>query len=217
MKLLPIAILSLLFPPLAIAEEQPKDEKKSAMVVSADGFPSGNATPEGAACDLARAFIKTDAELFKKSCIEPFGGGENRKAYEEFLKNVAASMEVEAKKDAPSPGGPKTLAKLFAARHLSKNGPASAGYAMHDFQDIMFVDVGVELVSGKKSLNRTLVIKKKDGKWYAHPAPHTASLLSVGLNDEDPSTTDFKEAYTIEKSESEQDGGGQPATRPESK
>ena len=133
------------------------------------------------------------------------GGGENRKAYEEFLKNVAASMEVEAKKDAPSPGGPKTLAKLFAARHLSKNGPASAGYAMHDFQDIMFVDVGVALVSGKKSLNRTLVIKTNDGKWYAHPAPHTASLLSVGLNDEDPSTTDFKEAYTIEKSESEQD------------
>jgi len=84
MKLLPIAILSLLFLPLAIAEEQPKDEKKSALVVSADGFPSGNATPEGAACDLARAFIKTDAELFKKSCIEPLAEARTVKPTKSF-------------------------------------------------------------------------------------------------------------------------------------
>ncbi len=219
MKLLPIALLSLLLLPVVFADEKPKDEKKPAMVVAADGFPAGNTTPEGAACDLARAFIEADAKLFRKTCIPPFGGGENRRAYEDFLKNVAASMEAEAKKDTPSPGGPNPLAKLFTARHLSMNGPASAGYAMYDFRDIMFVDVGVELVSGRKSLNRTLVIKKEDGTWYVHPAPHTASLLSVGLNDEDASTIDFKEAYTIEKPKSEQDGAdqSQPATAVDSK
>jgi len=209
MKLIPIALLALLILPAAFANGKPKDMKKPTMVVRTDGFPAGNSTPEGAACDLARAFIETDANLFMNTCITPFGGGENRKAYEEFLKNVTASIEAEAKKDTPSAGGPKTLAKLFAARHLSMNGPASAGYAMHGFHDIMFVDLGVELVSGERSLNRTLVIKKKDGTWHVHPAPHTANLLSMGLNDEKASTIDFKDAYTIKKPKSEPDGSGQ--------
>ena len=197
MKLPLIALISLILLPSAIAEEKPK------MMVSADGFPAGNDSPEAAACDLARAFIKVDSKQFKETCIAPFGGGKNREAYESFLKKVTSNIEIESKKETRSPGGPKKLTKLFAARHLSLNGPASAGYAMHDFHDIMFVDVGVELVSGKTAMNRTLVIKKKDGKWYVHPAPNTARLLSVGLNDEEPSTVDFKEAYTIEKSEIE--------------
>jgi hypothetical protein len=46
---------------------------------------------------------------------------------------------------------------VFAARHLSKNGPASYGYAGFGFQDIMFVDVGVFLYSGERSMMRTLV------------------------------------------------------------
>jgi hypothetical protein len=74
---------------------------------------------------------------------------------------------------------------------------------------VQFVDVCVELVSVKKSLNRTMVIKKKDGKWYVHPAPHTASLLSAGLNDEEPSAIDFKDAHTIKRAK--------PATAPEPK
>jgi len=72
MKLSLFLIISLLFLPAVIAEEKPKDEKKPTMVVVADGYPTGNATPEGAACDLARAFIEADAKLFRKTCIAPF-------------------------------------------------------------------------------------------------------------------------------------------------
>lgn len=164
-----------------------------------DGLPSGHDSPEGVACDLARAFIKHDVTLFKNTCIKPFGGGENRKKYEAFLKQMPQAMKEEGKKAAPSPGAPKTIAKVFAARHLSKNGPASYGYATLNFKDIQFVDVGVFLHNGKQRLNRTLVIQESDGKWYVHPMPTTSPLLSEGLNEEAASTRDFTEAYTIKK------------------
>jgi len=201
MKIISLLLATTLPLPSLYAEKEGKEKLKPELIVAADGFPAGNATPEGAACDLARAFIQRDVELFRKTCITPFGGGENKTEYAEFLKNVGASIEKEAKKVEPSPSGPKAIGKVFAARHLSLNGPASAGYAMFDFHDIMFVDVGALLASGEKSIIRTLVIMKKDRNWFAHPAPHTASLLSAGLNGEADSTKDFSEAYTVKKAE----------------
>jgi hypothetical protein len=82
---------------------------------------------------------------------------------------------------------------------LSRTGPASYGKATFEFQDVRFVGVGVVLHNGKKHLNRTLVIKDKAGKWYAHPLPDSSPLLSVGLNHESESKTDFSEAYRVEK------------------
>ena len=54
-------------------EAKPKPKIK---VAAADGFPAGHDTPEGVACDLARAFIKHDAALFTNTCIRPFGASE---------------------------------------------------------------------------------------------------------------------------------------------
>lgn len=109
-------------------------------------------------------------------------------------------MKNEAAKTEPSPGGPKSIVKVYAARHLSRDGPASYGYATFDFQDIMFVDVRVSLYNGKQSLNRTLVIKDRDGKWYVQPLPTAGSgLLGVGLNDERASEKDFSEAYEVQR------------------
>jgi hypothetical protein len=168
---------------------------KPKLKVAADGFPSGHDTPEGAACDLARAFIKRDAALFTNTCIRLYGPAD----YAAFLTNTVAGMKAEAAKKEPSPGGPKSIGKVFAARHLSKDGPASYGYASFEFQDIMFVDVGVFLQDGGHALNRTLVIKDRDGKWYVHPMPSASPLLSAGLNDEAASKQDFAEAYEIDK------------------
>ncbi|MEQ1752014.1 MAG: hypothetical protein ABL974_21515, partial [Prosthecobacter sp.] len=89
--------------------------------------------------------------------------------------------------------------KVFAARSLSKNGPASYGYASFSFQEVKFVDVGVFLHGDKRALNRTMVIKDKDGKWYVHPMPDVSPLLSAGLNDEAASEQDFSDAYEIQK------------------
>jgi hypothetical protein len=172
---------------------------KPKLKVLADGFPGGHDTPEGAACDLVRAFVRRDAELFNKTCLRPYTADRGPAEYAKFLKTTTESIKQEAAKKEPSPGGPKSIGKLFAARHLSKGGPASYGFAVFGFQDVLFVDLGVWLHNGDRFLNRTLVIKDKDGKWYVHPAPQADPLLSLGLNDESESTRDFSEAYDVRK------------------
>lgn len=164
---------------------------KPKLKVAADGLPSGHDTPEGAACDLARAFIKRDASLFADTCVRLYGGDNAPEDYAAFLKSAVAGINQEAAKKEPSPGGPKSIGKVFAARHLTKSGPASYGYAAFTFQDIMFVDVGCLLHNGDRYLNRTMVIKDEDGKWYVHPVPGVSPLLSAGLHDENGSTVDL--------------------------
>jgi hypothetical protein len=63
----------------------------------------------------------------------------------------------------------------------------------------MFVDVGVYLYSGERSMMRTMVIKDSNGKWYVHPAPSASPLLSDGLDEEKLSVMDFADAYELEK------------------
>lgn len=172
---------------------------KPPIEVAADGFPSGHETPEGAATDLGRAFINKDVKAFENACIRPYGGGEARQEYEKFLNDVTSSIRAEKERTSPSPEGPKAIGKVFAARHLRVSGPASYGNTAFSFQDIAFVDVGALLHNGAQVLNRTLVIKDRDGKWYAHPAPNVSPLLSHGLNSESPSTKDFSEEYAVKK------------------
>lgn len=172
---------------------------KPTLRLLSDGFPGGHDTPEGAACDLARAFIRRDAKLFRDTCAVPFGGGDGRKAYEDFLNDTEASIRTEAAKDAPSPHGPKVIGKVFAARHLSHDGPASYAYAAFGFSDVVFVDVGVIAYSGDPMLCRTLVIQDPAGKWFIDPDPAAHPLLCEGLNDERMSTQDVSEAYAIQK------------------
>lgn len=167
--------------------------------VTADGFPGGHDTPEGVACDLARAFVKRDAALFTNTCIRPFGGGVDRTNYQAFLESTVETIKQEAARKEASPYGPKNITKVFAARHLSLGGPSSYGYALYNFQDIMFVDVAATLYNGQLSTNRTMVIKKSDGKWFVYPTPEIDKLLSAGLNDESDSKQDISEVYKIEK------------------
>jgi len=176
------------------------DAAKPKIKVMEDGFPAGHDTPEGAACDLARAFIKRDTSLFNSTCLRLYVDGKGPEDYAKFLQTTTESIKEEAAKKEPSPGGPKSIGKVFAARHLSMNGPASYGFAVYNFQEVMFVDVGVLLHNGRPSVNRTLVIKDKDGKWYVHPLPSAGSgLLSAGLNDESASKKDFSEVYDVQK------------------
>jgi hypothetical protein len=173
---------------------------KPKLKVSADGFPSGHDTPEGAACDLARAFINRDEKLFSATSIRLYAGASGPPAYAQFLQQVVRNIKAEAAKKVLSPQAPKSIGKVFAARHLTKSGPVSYGYASFGFQDIVFVDVGVYLQNGDRSMNRTLVIKDKDGKWYVHPDPSVSPLLSEGLNEEQSSVLDLADVYAIEPS-----------------
>jgi hypothetical protein len=189
--------LVVLFPVLlcgAVGRQSTKPKLKAA----ADGLPSGHDTPEGAACDLARVFINRDEKLFFSTSIRLYGGGHGREAYAKFLQATAQSIKAEAAKKDPSPQGPKSIGKVFAARHLSKSGPVSYGYASNGFEDIMFVDIGVCLHNGERAMNRTLVIKDRDGKWYVHPDPSADPLLSNGLNEEKASVLDLTDVYELE-------------------
>jgi hypothetical protein len=172
---------------------------KPPLHVENDGFPSGHDTPEGIASDLARAFIDRDEKRFAKTCVRSHGRGQSSEAYESFLKEMTQVIRDEATRKKPSPTLPSRISKVFAARHLTKNGPASFGYAAFDFEDIMFVDVGVYLHNGERALNRTMVIKDRDGKWYVHPAPNLDPLLSDGLNQETDSSVDFADVYNLHK------------------
>ena len=172
---------------------------KPKLKVADDGFPTGQTTPEGAASDFARAFIYSDVTLLRKICIRPYGDGQARSDYSAYLTNLTTHLAQHKERSAPSPDNPGSIAKVFAARHLSNSGPASYGYATFDFEDVMFVDVEVLLGSGQRHLRRTLVIKDRDGRWYVHPAPDLSPLLSDGLFDEDPSVRMFSDVYTIEK------------------
>ncbi len=161
-----------------------------AVTVAKDGFPTGNHSPEGAACDLARAFIRDDPALFLAACVEPFGDPEARMARHQFLQGVVVQMKMDLAGKDPAPESPKNIAKCFAARHLSKDGPIPYG-ASFGFQDVMFVDVSALLQNGETRLCRTLVIKNKQGQWVVDPQPENSPLLSAGLDDEPPSTQEL--------------------------
>ena len=178
-----------------------KQTTKPKLRVAADGLPSGHDTPEGAACDLARSFVNRDEKLFSSTSIRLYGGGNGREAYAKFLQETVQSIKAEAAKKEPSPQGPRSIGKVFAARHLSKSGPVSYGYAAFGFEDIMFVDIGVYLHNGERALNRTLVIKDRDGKWYVHPDPSASPLLSDGLDEEKASVEDLTDRYELEGQE----------------
>jgi hypothetical protein len=186
-----IFLLAAIVPNIGLAEQQPT------FAIAADGFPTGQETPEGVAADLARVFISKDPVAFKRISIRVYNQGPSGKDYEAFLLSVTSDIISERNSTVPSFDAPKEIGKVFAVRHLSRDGPVSYGYASFDFQDVAFVDVGVVLNNGQRMLNRTLVIQDRDGKWYVHPAPEISPLLSYGLNEEPPSTIDFSEAHQV--------------------
>lgn len=184
-----ITLLLAIALPLALAAAP-----SSKIEVATDGFPVGQDTPEGAAAGLARAFIDKDPDAFKHVAIRIYSQGNSGTEYGEFLSGTVAHMAAEKSRPTPSPSGPKAIEKVFMARQLRSRGPASYGHASFGFQDVVFVDVVVLLHNGQRALNRTLVIKDGDGRWYAHPAPHVSPLLSQGLTAESQSKVDFAEA-----------------------
>lgn len=176
---LAIACLLLAWSRLAAADPTP---------AAADAFPTGADTPEGAACDFARAFIRNDVTLLLATCIEPFGTPEAERAYHRFLEIMTVQLRLDAThSDPPSPTDLKAIGKCFAARHLLGEKPPAA----FGFQDVMFVDVSAILQNGGTQLCRTLVIKNRLGRWRVDPQPEQTPELSGGLDDESPSTQEF--------------------------
>ncbi len=153
--------------------------------LAADGFPQGQTTPEGVACDMARAFINRDAALWRQTC---YPASANNGEYAAFLNEIAGQMEKLSAlppEQAQEAGGPKQIGTVYAARNLSRNGPASYGYAVMQLTGVKFVDVVAPTWEGTDFLARTLVVQReRDGKWYAIPRPDLFPMLAEGLNEE---------------------------------
>jgi len=164
-----------------------EDEAQEESVNSADGYPTGQSTPEGAACDLARAFITADGELFKSVCYS-WSGGEAGEEYTEFINEMVENMNSMQGKSLEQFGGPKEITAAYKARHLTNNGPGSYGFAVMNLHDVMFVDVIANTWEDSTFMSRTLVVLKNNQKWYVVPRTDLFPLLSAGLNSEADST-----------------------------
>ena len=158
--------------------------------IAEDGFPTGQETPEGAACDAIRAFGNCDHEAWLSLLVRPiYGDGDQNQEYEKF-KNFKVE---EAKKYAQRSDRPKVrLVKVFKSRSFSTNGPVSAAFALLDFQDNQFVDMHVQIGENVHQMRYQMLLDQDD-KWYFNPRPDLSSpLVSMGLNEEEDSTEEWK-------------------------
>jgi hypothetical protein len=157
--------------------------------INSDGFPTGQDTPEGTACDAIRAYINSDHALWLSRLIRPIFGEEKNKKYEAFKE----MMVEKSKESAKDPNFPKIkISKVYKARNLSKDGPESMAYAIFGITENQFVDIEVDSGKGKIQKLRYQVMLDKDGKWYFNPRPDLSPLMSMGLNDENQSTEEWK-------------------------
>jgi len=181
--------------------ETPPAVDAPTIALASDGFPTGRTTPEGAACDFARTFINVDADALLALAVPPLGNGESTAEYRAFLDEIAAQTREQQARDPADRNAPKRITECFAARPLSRSGPASVAYAVFDFYDLLFVDVVIEECSGHLFTCRTLTLMNKDDVWSVLPAPEYYPMLAMGLNEEPDSVIRFDapEAVALRK------------------
>ncbi len=169
---------------------------------AADGFPAGHATPEGVACDLARAFIADDAALFTTTCLPAYGEASLQDTYKDFLHGVIESLfeNPAPSSSTPLPTDPKSIAKVFAARHLTPP-PARPSMARvaFDFQDVMFVDVDAQLTNGEHATQPHAGHPRQRRPMVRGPRAGSLPAAGDGLDDESASTQDFADVYDLER------------------
>lgn len=167
---------------------------KSAPVeqIAADGFPTSQATAEGAACDVQRAMIVADATAWRSVCFTTTPGTPQRDAYLDFLDERMRVIE-HVKSTGNFAGGPKAIAGVFKARSLSKPEPGAYGNAVMRFDEVKFVDVKTVMMDGSDFTNRLLMVRDEgDQRWYHIPRPDLFPMLSDGLSGESASVELWK-------------------------
>jgi hypothetical protein len=163
-------------------------------LVAPAAWPSGQRTPEGVACDLARAFIVADGKLLRASCFVITPGTPERDAYNNFLDETFTAMDVAGAVPGNQEGWPVAIERVYRARALSSPAGAAFGLDQLGLTDVRFVDMRVGLRGGKTGvLRRTLVVQDEGSKlWLAVPHPENFPKLSEGLGGETESVEDWK-------------------------
>lgn len=190
-------------PPSAPSAPAPAAPAKSAATVAvpapvpaapaAAAIPSGQTTPEGVACDLARSFVTSDSKLLRASCFVITPGTPERDAYNNYLDQTVMLMDVGNAVPSDNRDWPGAITRVYRARNLSSAGPAAFGLDQLGLTAVRFVDLRVTLRAGTAALRRTLVVQDEGSKlWFAVPHPEHFPKLSEGLNEEAESTEEWK-------------------------
>lgn len=158
-----------------------------AIATPAPQLPSGNSTPEGAAVDLARAFIQSDAATFRALCWN--AGGKPPQHYQRFIESVARDIE-DAKKLGRQVGGASfSISKVFKARDCRlKDSAFLECCTAFGVLDVRLVDIETPLW-GRACRIRTLVVRQQsDQRWYVILWPDAFRALAIELYAEPDST-----------------------------
>jgi hypothetical protein len=161
--------------------------------ITADIFPSGQSTPEGVACDLARSYITSNGELFRQCCFVITPGTPERDAYNNFLDDTVTEMDLHKSAPKSQGGWPIAILKVYQARSVSSSAAAAFGAENYRFTALDLVDIELSIRHGAAETRRTLVARDEgSGLWFAIPHPEYFPRLSVGMNEESPSTELWK-------------------------
>jgi len=173
--------------------------------------PAGSATPEGAAMNLIRAYIRRDYRLFNQTRDVPMCEGYNDPAnrYVEFLRFTSFSSGSKAYNLETMPCELTEISKVYAARSFAPvNEEEKSTWAitlqLHLLTDQRFVDVIATGSDGREYLHRTVVEQHNGGYWTAQLPIHPDDEDSVRKRDEmlkshTPSTVQILKARIFEK------------------
>lgn len=176
LELILASVMLLVLPAVSVAVESPAGSAENAV------------SAEKAAMVFVEGLIEKEGEIVRAACLKPYGS----KQYDDGLNDFVSMVESAASQNPSPPGAPKSIKKVFAARHLSSDGPASYGYAAFGYRDVVFVDIAMLRNDEQETMYRILVVQDSSGAWYVHPLPDIAPLLSTGLWDESPSVVEFE-------------------------
>lgn len=157
--------------------------------IALDGFPTGHATPEAAACDLVRAIIQADPDLLREASLQLPSDTESAILYNKFLDQTESELRAAPGSLVPDLADAQYITTVYKARPLSAPGPKSYAFTVLNLRDVKFVDTQSKMLDGSTLDSRTLVVQTAlDKKWYAIARPDFFPLLSEGLDDEPEST-----------------------------
>lgn len=151
--------------------------------IAADGFPTGSTSPEGAACDAARALVERDGEMLREASIDAFGSEHQKAAYERALTEAADTLEDEAV-------APEGIVRVFDARLPTMAAPRAEMYARYGVLDVRFVDVVLDY-GEEERVARTLVARTPEKGWGVVVEPGIYPEISEGLAQESESLIEF--------------------------
>jgi len=139
--------------------------------IAADGYPTGPQTPEGAACDLTRAFINNHVELFRAVTAGVLGEGKSAECARNFMDIAETDVNLRFI---------DRIIEVYEAEEPSEPSAIEQA-AAYGFADIKHVAVVFRRTNGLENIQQTMVLLTPEGEWKVMPAWKCYPELAAGL------------------------------------